>query len=79
MSPVFSKMLQCKSAIGERADCTGSISVVGRYFTMLGKKSWMQFVNTSVKTQSCYSTFLLIFVYTLLILCLFAAEDLMVL
>lgn len=36
-SPVFSKTPQRRSALGERAEYTGSISAIGRYFTMLGK------------------------------------------
>lgn len=78
-SPVFSKVLHCRSATAEGVDYTGSISATARYFTMLEKTSGMQLVNSSVKTQSCYSRFLLMFVYALLILYLFPAEDLRVL
>lgn len=56
-SPVFSKTPQCRSAIGEWAEYTGSISAIGSYFTMLGKTNGTQCVNSCVKTQSCIPGF----------------------
>lgn len=73
--PMLFKKLQFKSFTAEWADSTRSISVTGKVFHNAGEEK----LNATCKLQSkqcCYSRFLLMFVYTLLILWLPPVENL---